>query len=386
MLVATSTFWQGIDVPGRVAVAARDRQAAVLGSGRAAGRGALRADRRARRATGSASTRSPTAVLQLRQGFGRLIRVARRTRGVIAILDPRVRSQSYGRAFLESLPPCPVTSDRAAVADFFGAGALTSRLIPSPAVAKKAAHPASAAESPGAEAAPRAAPGPRRRPHGGRSCTASPAPARSPSRSSLIVLVAGGKSSSAKVAAGASDPKVKQAMLAAGCTFVSKPVLPPKHGNFHADVAEHHDEGQVEHVPALGRRPLRRAGRSGASTPTPVTPQQAVHNLEHGGVVIWWGPKVPARRSPAARRSTTRARTGCSARRSRASADKVAVTRLGGDPVALLQERLLRHRQALAICPSFNEKAFAAFRDAYRGHGPEGVPLRRTAGTGPRLR
>ena len=51
----------------------------------------------------------------------------------------------------------------------------------------------------------------------------------------LIVLVAGGKSSSAKVASGASDPKVKQAMLAAGCTFVSKPVLPPLHGNFHDD-------------------------------------------------------------------------------------------------------------------------------------------------------
>ena len=45
---------------------------------------------------------------------------------MIAILDPRVRSQSYGRAFLDSLPPCPVTLDRAAVADFFGAGALTA--------------------------------------------------------------------------------------------------------------------------------------------------------------------------------------------------------------------------------------------------------------------
>ena len=29
----------------------------------------------------------------------------------------------------------------------------------------------------------------------------------------------------------------------------------------------------------------------------------------------------------------------------------------------------------LAICPQFNEKAFTAFRDAYRGHGPEGIPL-----------
>jgi ATP-dependent DNA helicase DinG len=67
----------------------------------------------------------PAAVLQLRQGFGRLIRSHADT-GVIAILDPRVRSQPYGRSFLESLPPCPVTSDPLAVAEFFGAEALTA--------------------------------------------------------------------------------------------------------------------------------------------------------------------------------------------------------------------------------------------------------------------
>jgi ATP-dependent DNA helicase DinG len=64
-------------------------------------------------------------VLQLRQGFGRLIR-SHADRGVIAILDPRVGSQPYGRAFLESLPPCPVTSERVAVADFFAEEALLS--------------------------------------------------------------------------------------------------------------------------------------------------------------------------------------------------------------------------------------------------------------------
>ena len=67
----------------------------------------------------------PEAVLQLRQGFGRLVRSHSDT-GVIAILDPRLRSSPYGRAFLESLPSCPVTTDRAAVAAFFGAGALTA--------------------------------------------------------------------------------------------------------------------------------------------------------------------------------------------------------------------------------------------------------------------
>ena len=38
----------------------------------------------------------------------------------------------------------------------------------------------------------------------------------------------------------------------------------------------------------------------------------------------------------------------------------------------------------IAICSKFDEKAFAAFRDAYRGQGPEGVPLElRPAGNGP---
>lgn len=60
----------------------------------------------------------PVAVLQLRQGFGRLIR-AHSDSGVVAILDPRIRTRPYGRTFLDALPTCPVVADRQAVADFF---------------------------------------------------------------------------------------------------------------------------------------------------------------------------------------------------------------------------------------------------------------------------
>ena len=60
-------------------------------------------------------------MLQLRQGFGRLIR-GHGDRGVVAILDARLRTRGYGRAFLASLPRCPVVSERSAVASFFGAG------------------------------------------------------------------------------------------------------------------------------------------------------------------------------------------------------------------------------------------------------------------------
>lgn len=49
----------------------------------------------------------PEAILRLRQGFGRLIR-SKTDRGVVVILDKRILTKSYGRAFLDSLPPCTV--------------------------------------------------------------------------------------------------------------------------------------------------------------------------------------------------------------------------------------------------------------------------------------
>jgi ATP-dependent DNA helicase DinG len=52
----------------------------------------------------------PQAVLGLKQGVGRLIRDTD-DYGVVVICDPRLSSKSYGRQFLKSLPPFPVTSD-----------------------------------------------------------------------------------------------------------------------------------------------------------------------------------------------------------------------------------------------------------------------------------
>ncbi len=49
----------------------------------------------------------PQAVLRFKQGFGRLIR-SKTDRGVVVVLDRRIRSKAYGRAFLEALPPCQV--------------------------------------------------------------------------------------------------------------------------------------------------------------------------------------------------------------------------------------------------------------------------------------
>jgi ATP-dependent DNA helicase DinG len=60
----------------------------------------------------------PLAILSLQQGLGRLIR-HRQDRGVLAVLDPRLRTMGYGRRFLNSLPPAPVTSDIRDIDQFF---------------------------------------------------------------------------------------------------------------------------------------------------------------------------------------------------------------------------------------------------------------------------
>jgi ATP-dependent DNA helicase DinG len=60
----------------------------------------------------------PLAILTLQQGLGRLIR-HRQDRGVLAVLDPRLRTKGYGRRFIASLPPAPIVHELQAVERFF---------------------------------------------------------------------------------------------------------------------------------------------------------------------------------------------------------------------------------------------------------------------------
>jgi len=62
----------------------------------------------------------PQAVIALKQGAGRLIR-SERDRGVLVLCDPRLLGKSYGRVFLDSLPPLPRTRRIDDVEAFFAA-------------------------------------------------------------------------------------------------------------------------------------------------------------------------------------------------------------------------------------------------------------------------
>jgi len=106
VLFATASFWEGVDVPGEaLSLVVIDRLPfAPPGDPVVAAR--LRALAEAGR-DGFSELQVPAAALALRQGFGRLIR-SRSDRGLVAVLDPRLVGRGYGRAFLATLPPCPL--------------------------------------------------------------------------------------------------------------------------------------------------------------------------------------------------------------------------------------------------------------------------------------
>jgi len=109
VLVATMSFWEGVDVPGRalrlVALekipflvptdpVVRARAEAIEAEGRSA----------------FSELHVPAATIVLKQGFGRLVRT-RRDAGIVALLDDRVHRRGYGKALLAALPPAHRADD-----------------------------------------------------------------------------------------------------------------------------------------------------------------------------------------------------------------------------------------------------------------------------------
>ncbi len=117
VLFGTSSFWQGVDVQGeQLSCVIIDKLPFAVPSDPV-----VQARMEAVERSGGKpfyDLQIPQAVIALKQGFGRLIRSAT-DRGVLMLLDNRVQRQSYGKIFLDSLPPYRITQDIGEVERFF---------------------------------------------------------------------------------------------------------------------------------------------------------------------------------------------------------------------------------------------------------------------------
>ena len=117
VLFATASFWQGVDVRGeQLSCVIIDKLPFAVPTDPV-----VAARQRFVEEQGGSSFYEysvPQAVITLKQGLGRLIRSAT-DRGILAVLDPRLRTAAYGRLFIASLPPCRITSSLAEAAAVF---------------------------------------------------------------------------------------------------------------------------------------------------------------------------------------------------------------------------------------------------------------------------
>jgi ATP-dependent DNA helicase DinG len=118
VLFGTSSFWQGVDVQGEaLSCVIIDRLPFAVPTDPI-----VQARMKLIEEEGGKpffEYQVPSAVITLKQGFGRLIR-SLEDRGVLVLLDPRIRKQRYGKTFIDSLPPYKITTQIADVERFFG--------------------------------------------------------------------------------------------------------------------------------------------------------------------------------------------------------------------------------------------------------------------------
>jgi hypothetical protein len=213
---------------------------------------------------------------------------------------------------------------------------------------------------------------PKTRPHGPKAKAGAPAPSDRNTRYLLFALAGAGVIALAIVAVvlataggGSSRPsraEVAAAMKAAGFSFKT----------VKGDTAGHHVTSLKAKIkydtfpPSSGTHYYQPAVWD-FYTDDAVNPIQAVHNLEHGGIVMWWGPKVPESTIEQMRSFYNESPNAMLGTQLKGLGDRIALSAWVQDKTGIHGEVAIGHR--------FDEKAFKAFRDAFRGEGPEKIPV-----------
>ena len=119
ILLATDTFWQGVDVPGQALSCVVITRLPFLSPDTP-----LEEARHEWMAAKGMNVFNeyvlPKAIVKFRQGFGRLIR-SRTDFGAVIVLDPRIQTRRYGAKFLRSIPKCRKVGSPDEVKEFFDA-------------------------------------------------------------------------------------------------------------------------------------------------------------------------------------------------------------------------------------------------------------------------
>lgn len=122
VLFGLKSFWEGVDIQGdALSLVVIDKLPFVPPQDPVWAARRERIDREAGKGASFSQLDVPNAILALKQAHGRLIRTVT-DRGVVALMDGRVKTRQYGRLILEALPPSPVVGTVAEVAAFFGGG------------------------------------------------------------------------------------------------------------------------------------------------------------------------------------------------------------------------------------------------------------------------
>jgi hypothetical protein len=184
----------------------------------------------------------------------------------------------------------------------------------------------------------------------------------------LILVLAGGGSG------GSGGGNLAALMKQAGCTYQTVDASVPKGQDTHVNSLTKKLPWNT--FPPSNGQHYPKWGVWGFYTQA-VNPRMVVHNEEHGGVILWWGPQTPKATVDKLNQLYSEDPGGMFGTPIAGLGSKVAITAWTGDTTRYARNGYYGQGH-IAVCPSYTDKtakAFRAFRDAFRGKGPEGVPL-----------